>query len=234
MLLTVRRASQTEERLGKMRATTKLMAGLVCAGLLIGGMAQAQVPNGGFETASGAYTSGALGWSDNSAPANNGSTASAQRSLLDPFAGVAELTLTYQNSANPGIGPSVIAQSDIFSGVSAGTVTLTFEAKHVAVGTENNQVQMIWFSAGNVFNGSSGFVSYNPTLTAAYTLQSKTWVAPAGTVAAQIQFLTAGGAVANDTATVRIDDVAIPEPATLSLVCFGLLGVLMVGRNRKS
>jgi hypothetical protein len=153
---------------------------------------------------------------------------------LDPFAGVAELTLTYQNSANPGIGPSVIAQSDIFGGVSAGSVTLTFEAKHVATGTENNQVQMIWFSAGNIFNGASGFVSYNGTLTPAYTLQSKTWVAPAGTVGAQIQFLTAGGAVANDTATVRIDNVAIPEPATLSLVGLGLLGALMVRRNRKS
>jgi hypothetical protein len=128
----------------------------------------------------------------------------------------------------------VIAQSDIFGGVSAGSVTLTFEAKHVATGTENNQVQMIWFSAGNIFNGASGFVSYNGTLTPAYTLQSKTWVAPAGTVGAQIQFLTAGGAVANDTATVRIDNVAIPEPATLSLVGLGLLGALMVRRNRKS
>ena len=218
-----------------MKATSAIVVGLCCAALLIGNTALAQVINGGFETASGAYTTGALGWNDFSAPANNGSTASAQRSLLDPFAGLAELTLTYQNSANPGIGPSVIAQSDIFGGLSAGALTLTFEAKHVVAGTENNQVQLIWFSAGNIFNGSSGFVSYNPTLTAAYSLQSKNFVAPAGTVAAQIQFLTAGGAVANDTATVRIDGVTlIPEPTTLSLVGLGLLGVLMVRRSRKA
>jgi len=89
------------------------MAGLTSlAGLLIGNVAVAQVINSGFETASGAYTTGALGWNNFSTPANNGSTASAQRSLLGPFAGTAELTLAYQNSANPGIGPSVIAQRD--------------------------------------------------------------------------------------------------------------------------
>jgi PEP-CTERM motif len=218
-----------------MRVTIKTIAGLTSlAGLLIGSTAIGQVINGGFESASGAYTTGALGWNDFSAPANNGSTASATRSLLDPFAGVAELTLTYQNSANPGIGPSVIAQSDIFGGVSAGNVTLQFEAEHVVAGTENNQVQMIWFSAGNIFNGSSGFVSYNPTLTPAYSLQSISWVAPANTVAAQIQFLTAGGAVANDTATVRIDNVVVPEPATLSLAALGLLGVWAFRRSRKA
>ena len=85
-----------------MKATGKIIVGLCCAALLIGNTALAQVINGGFETASGGYTTGALGWSDNSAPANNGSTASAQRNLLDPFAGAAELTLTYQNSAEPG------------------------------------------------------------------------------------------------------------------------------------
>ena len=207
----------------------------ILAGLVIGNAARAQVINGGFETLSGAYTTGALGWNDNSSPANNGSTASAHVSALDAFAGLEELTLTYQNSANPGIGPSVIAQSDIFGGVSPGAETLTFEAKHVQAGTENNQVQVIWFSAGNVFNGASGFVSYNPTLTAAYTLQSKNWVAPAGTVAAQVQFLSAGGAVPNDTATVRIDNVTlVPEPTTMTLVGLGLLGAVAFGRKRKS
>src|SRR6266851_10338467 len=101
-----------------MRITT-ITCLTILAGLVIGNTARAQ-NNGGFETASGAYTTGALGWSDNSAPANNGSTASAQRNLTDPFAGVAELTLTYQNSANPGIGPSVVAGSDLFGGVSPG------------------------------------------------------------------------------------------------------------------
>ena len=203
------------------------------AGLLIGNAARAQVVNGGFETASGGYTTGALGWSDFSAPANNGSTASAQRSLTDPFAGVAELTLTYQNSANPGIGPSVIGQSDIFGGVSPGSLTLTFEAKRVVAGTENDQVQVQWFDASNVFLGATGFSSYNGTLTSAYSLQTKNYVAPANTAKALVQFLSAGGAVANDTATVRIDNVAlIPEPTTVTLVCLGLFGALAGLRRR--
>src|SRR5229473_7904346 len=98
----------------------------VAALALVAGRASAQVPNGGFETLSGAYTTGAQSWSDNSSPANNGSTASAHVSATDPFAGLEELTLTYQNSANPGIGPSVIGGSDLFGGVSPGTVTLQF------------------------------------------------------------------------------------------------------------
>jgi hypothetical protein len=233
--LTVFGKKQKKKRKGLIMRIATITCLTILAGLVIGSTAQAQVINGGFETASGAYTTGALGWSDNSAPANNGSTASAQRNLTDPFAGVAELTLTYQNSANPGTGPSVIAQSDIFGGVSPGTLTLQFEAKHVQAGTENNQVQVIWFTAGNVFNGASGFVSYNGTLTPAYTLQSKSFVAPANTAGAQIQFLTAGGAVANDTATVRIDNVAlVPEPTTVTLVGLGLFGAIALGRKRKS
>ena len=215
-----------------MKVTSKLIGGLVCAGLLIGSTARAQVINGGFETA-GATTTGASGWSDFSTAANNGSTASAQRSLTDPFAGVAELTLTYQNSANPGIGPSVIAQSDIFGGVGPGALTLQFEAKHVATGTENNQVQVQWFDASNVFLGATGFSSFNGSLTAAYSLQTKNYVAPANTAKALVQFLQAGGAVANDTATVRIDNVTIvPEPTTLTLVGLGLLGLITIRRKR--
>jgi hypothetical protein len=221
-----------------MRTTVTTITCLtILAGLLIGNTARAVVINGGFETASGAYNTGALGWTDFSTPANNGSTASAQRSLTDPFAGVAELTLTFQNSANPGIGPSVIAQSDIFGGMSPGPLTLTFEAKRVAsAGFENNQVQVQWFDAGNVFLGATGFQSYNGTLTPAYTLQTKNYVAPANTAKALVQFLTAGSANPNDFATVRIDNVVlVPEPATVSLVGLGLLGAILLGRkSRKS
>lgn len=222
-----------------MKGYNKFLGSTVCmaalAGLLIGNTARAQVINGGFETASGAYTTGALGWSDFSTPANNGSTASAQRSLTDPFADVAELTLTYHNSANPGIGPSVIAQSDFFGGAAPGALTLTFEAKHVATGTENNQVQVQWFDASNAFLGATGFSSFNGTLTGAYSLQTKNYTAPANTAKALVQFLQAGGAVANDTATVRIDNVTlVPEPTTMTLVGLGLFGAIVGLRKRKS
>ncbi len=205
--------------------------------LFVASQISAQVINGGFETASGGYTTGALGWSDFSTAANNGSTASVQRNLTDPFAGVAELTLAFQNSANPGIGPSVIGQSDIFGGVSPGALTLTFEAKRVgSAGFENNQVQVQWFDAGNTFLGATGFQSYNATLTAAYSLQTKNYVAPANTAKALVQFLTAGSANPNDFATIRIDNVVlVPEPTTLSLVGLGLLGAIWLSRkNRKS
>lgn len=221
-----------------MKATTKIIAELtVLAGLLIGNASVAQVINGGFETASGTYTTGALGWSDFSTPAN-GSTASAQRSLLDPFAGVAELTLAYQNSATPGIGPSVLAQSDFFGGISAGAATLSFEAERVgSAGFDNNQVQIQWFDAGNVFLGATGFQSYNGTLGSAYTLQSINYVAPATTANALIQFLTAGSANPNDFATVRIDNVTltgVPEPTSLALTAMGLLGFWTLRRSRKA
>ena len=216
-----------------MRTATKTITALtILAGFLIGNAARAQVINGGFETAAGT-TTGALGWSDFSgAPA--GTTASATRSLLDPFAGVAELTLAYTTSAAPGGGPAVIAQSDIFGGMSPGALTLQFEAKRVgSAGFENNQVQVQWFDAGNVFLGATGFSSYNPTLTPAYTLQTKNYVAPANTAGALVQFLTAGSANPNDFATIRIDNVAVPEPTTLALVGLGGLFLMLFRRQRK-
>jgi hypothetical protein len=223
-----------------LKITHKIITSLASlAGLLIGNTAQAQVPNGGFETASGGYTTGALGWSDFSTPAaGGGSTASATRSLVNPFAGVAELTLAYQNSAAPGTGPSVIAQSDIFGGVLAGAATLSFEAERVgSAGFENNQVQVQWFDAGNAFLGATGFQSYNPTLTAAYSLQTRNFVAPANTAKALVQFLIAGSANPNDFATVQIDNVTltgVPEPASLALATMGLLGLWTFRHSRRA
>ena len=218
-----------------MKATSKLVVGLVCASAMVVATSHvsAQVVNGGFETAAGT-TTGAAGWSNFSTPAAGGVSASATRSLLDPFAGVAELTLAYTNSATPGTGPSVIAQSDIFGGMSPGALTLTFQAKRVSsAGFENNQVQVQWFNAANAFIGATGFSSYNPTLTGAYSLQTRNYVAPAGTAGAIVQFLTAGSAVANDNAMIRIDNVTIvPEPTTFALVGLGLLGLLGLRRRK--
>lgn len=214
-----------------MRITIKTITALTSfAGLLIGNTALAVI-NGGFETASGAFTTGALGWNDTSGlPANT--TGSASRSLVDPFAGLAELTLTYTVNTAGG-GPAVSAQSAIFGGMSPGAVTLSFEAKRVVAGFENNQVQVQWFDAGNVFLGATGFSSFNGTLTPAYSLQTKNYVAPANTAGALIQFLQAGSANVGDTATLRIDDVTlIPEPTTLALVGLGLLGLLGLRRHK--
>ena len=218
-----------------MQRMVKFISSLVCAGAFAFGIGNvsAQVVNGGFETAAGT-TTGAAGWNNFSTAAAGGVSASATRSLLDPFAGVAELTLAYTNSATPGTGPSVIGQSDIFGGVAAGAVTLTFQAKRVSsAGFENNQVQVQWFDAGNAFISATGFRSYNPTLTGAYSTQTRNYTAPAGTAGALVQFLTAGSAVANDNATIRIDNVTIvPEPSTICLVGLGLLGLLGLRRRK--
>jgi hypothetical protein len=70
---------------------------------------------------------------------------------LDPFAGVAELTLAYTVSPTPGGGPAVKAMSGIFP-TSGGAETLSFEAKGVTIGFENNQVQVLWYDAGGYFH----------------------------------------------------------------------------------
>ncbi len=210
--------------------TAACVMGLV--GLFIGGTTQASVINGGFEITSGAYTTGALGWNDFSgAPANT--VASALRTTDDPFDGVAELTLSYRVLEEPGGGPAVIAQSDIFAGAVPGEMILTFQAKSVVSGFENNQVQVQWFDVGNVFLGATGFDSYNPTLTTSYSPQQFTYTAPAGTAGAMVQFLMAGSAAPGDTATVRIDNVTlIPEPSTFALAGAGLIGLLRFRRRK--
>jgi len=202
--------------------------------LLMGNSASAQVINGGFETASGSYTTGALGWSDNSGAAA-GTTASATRSTSSPFAGSAELTLAYNNTPTPGGGPASIAQSDIFS-TPGGAETFSFEAKGVTIGFENNQWQIQWFNAANAFIGSSGFQSFQGGLTSSYSLQSFSVTAPANTAGALVQFLQAGSAVSSDAGVTLIDNVTLapaPEPATLALTGLGGVAALSLIRRRK-
>jgi hypothetical protein len=118
--------------------------------------------------------------------------------------------------------------------MSPGAMTLTFEAKRVVAGFENNQVQVQWFNAANGFLGATGFSGFNGTLTGAYSLQTENYVAPANTAKALIQFLQAGSANVGDTATLRIDNVTlIPEPTTMTLVGLGLFGVIAGFRKRK-
>ena len=168
--MTIQRSYQPQQKYN-MKTNFKMITVMTgTAVLLIGNVATAQVINGGFETASGAYTTGALGWSDNSGAAA-GTTASATRSTSSPFAGSAELTLAYNNSASPGGGPASIAQSDIFS-TPGGSETFSFEAKGVTIGFENNQFQVQWFNAGNAPIGASGFQSFQGGLTSSYSLQS--------------------------------------------------------------
>jgi hypothetical protein len=218
-----------------MKTTFKMITGLTGAVvLLIGNEALTQVINGGFETASGSYTTGALGWSDNSGAAA-GTTASATRSTSSPFAGSAELTLSYNNTPTPGGGPASIAQSDIFS-TPGGPETFSFEAKAVTVGSENNQFQIQWFNASNGFLGASGFQSFQGGLTSSYSLQSFSVTAPANTAGALIQFLQAGSAIPSDAGVTLIDNVSLapaPEPTTLALAGLAGAAVLSLIRRRK-
>jgi PEP-CTERM motif len=218
-----------------MKTNVKMIIGMTSVAiLLIGNAALAQVINGGFETASGAYTTGALGWSDNSGAAA-GTTASATRSTSSPFAGSAELTLAYNNSASPGGGPASIAQSDIFS-TPGGAETFSFEAEGQTIGFENNQWQIQWFGSGNAFLSASGFQSFQGGLTSSYSLQSFSVTAPAGTTGALIQFLQAGSAVPSDAGMTLIDNVSlspVPEPTTLALAGLSGAAALSVIRRRK-
>jgi len=218
-----------------MKIYSKIINGVTGAAVLLaGGAASAQVINGGFETASGSYTTGALGWSDNSGAAA-GTTASATRSTSSPFAGSAELTLAYNNTPTPGGGPASIAQSDIFS-TPGGSEIFSFEAKAVTVGAENNQFQIQWFNASNGFLGASGFQSFQGGLTSSYSLQSFSLTAPANTAGALIQFLQAGSAVPSDAGVTLIDNITLapaPEPATLALAGLGGVAALSLFRRRK-
>ena len=94
-------------RVRDMRVSSKLLGSLLCAVAFAVAASQvsAQVINGGFETASGAYTTGALGWINTSGVPGN-VTGSASRTTVDPFAGVAELTLSLppaRRSTGPGL-----------------------------------------------------------------------------------------------------------------------------------
>ena len=212
----------------------KLIGLMSLAGFLISNTAWPQVINGGFEILSASYTTGALGWNNySSAPA--GTLAVAAVSSVSPFAGAEDLFLGYTNFvSNPAGGPAVIAQSDIFPN-SGGSETLTFEADgYTRSPYENNQVDVQWFGAGNVYLGQSGFVSYQSTLTGSYTLQSIPLTAPAGTTGAFIQFLEAGSANPYDSGATLIDNVTIiPEPSSITLVAVGLFGTVSLIRRRK-
>jgi Immunoglobulin I-set domain len=178
----------------------------------LGAKGQITVVNGDFETASSSYNTGASGWTDYSGiPAN--CTGGAARNTSDPYAGAADLTLAYNVNTSGG-GPAVIAQSDMFSGLSAGSTTLSFYAKRVVAGNENNQVDIVWFDASGNFLADSGFTSFNATLTSSYSLQTVTLTAPANTAKAIIKFLQAGSAAVGDAATLRIDNITMSQGAS--------------------
>lgn len=215
--------------------TIKTISGITTAAVLMtAGTVFGQVVNSGFETASSSSSTGALGWTDTSG-VPGGTAASATRSSISPYVGGWDLNLSYANTGSPVGGPAVGAQSDIFAAV-AGAQTLSFEAAGTTIGNENNQVQVQWFNSGNGFLGSSGFQSYQSTLTGSYSLQSFSLTAPSGTAGAMIQFLEAGSAVPNDAGTTLIDNVSlapVPEPTTLALAGLaGFMGLIAVRRRK--
>jgi hypothetical protein len=214
-----------------MKATSKLVGSLVCAAAFV--LAASQVSavnlilNPGFET--GNFTSWlVLGSTGTIQTPDNGPTAAGSyNAFLDNQAPAANLALQ-QTTANGSVAGGVLVNYsfDLKAGINAAGGVL-----FVHIFNQN--------SVGAVIGQPTGLIG--PLLVGPSDGNWHTFTGSFTTVAntdhLTIEFDATTGADSGSKEQMHVDNVqlnVVPEPTTLSLVGLGLLGVLMVRRNRKS
>ncbi|HUJ09340.1 MAG TPA: PEP-CTERM sorting domain-containing protein [Verrucomicrobiae bacterium] len=214
-----------------MKATNKLVGSLVCAAAFALAANQVSavnlIQNPGFET--GDFTSwlvlGATGTVQT--PDNGPTAAGTHNAFLDNEAEAANLALK-QTTASGSVGAGVLVSYsfDLKSGVSANGGVLFVHifdqnSADVVLGEPTGLI-------GPLFPPSGSWQTYTGSFTTLVNTDHLTIEIDATTGAAS------GSEEQMHVDNVQLNVAAVPEPTTLTLVGVGLLGALMVRRNRKA
>lgn len=213
-----------------MRVTIRTIAGLTSlAGLLIGNSAFATnlFLNPGFETGN------TTGWSVLGA-----SGGSAYVNVLSPNNGPSAPGLydVYMYNVIPAANLA-LQQSTALGDAVPGLVNYSLDLK--VDSSLNGGVVFIHLwdinATGGVIDQGPGLLG--PYFNSGWTTISGSWTAPANVNHFEIEIDCTTGAASGSTEAIEVDNVSltqVPEPATVSLAAFGLLGVLTLRRSRKA
>lgn len=185
--------------------TLLCITGLLCA---VSNAALLPVTNGGFE-------SGTTGWTLN--PLGAGS--SIISSMESPLSGSYSAKFVTDWQGGGGVKAEIL---QTVTGLSSGT-SYDFElwVKGLMGAGGVAWAEIKWFNASNIQVGGTGLINLWAGLSnTTYQQKGGTYITPAGTASGEVSIRLEGGALAAFN-TLYVDNVSIPEPATLALLGLG-------------